>query len=148
MRCAIIFLAANGMLSGAAGPQEPKDKQEKKLWAAISTSTPIRDWPGFSVDKFTVHFGLVNDGDKTIDPEIESSQLLVNGKVLKDWREIIGNGMRNIHWHALPPGAAEHFTYGLGNLFEEPGIYKLKWKGKDFEAPEIVLRVMPKMQIR
>jgi len=144
MRQTIILLAAFGLLCGAAGRQEEKAKQEKKLWAAISTSTPIRDWPAFSVDVFTVHFALVNDGDKTVDPKIESSQLLVNGKELKNWDYIIANGIRSTNWKSLTPGDHLHFTYGLGKDFEEPGIYKLKWKGKAFESAEIVLRVLPK----
>ena len=133
-----------GLLPGAAGPQEQIAKQEKKLWAAISASTPIRDWPALSVDVFMVQFGLVNDGDKTVDPEIESSQLLVNGKQLENWDHIIGNGPRSKNWKALAPKDHVHFGYALGKHFEEPGIYKLKWKGKDFESAEIVLRVMPK----
>ena len=144
MRRAIVFLAAFGLLAGGAGTQESKPKPEKKLWAAISTNTPIRDWPAFDMDKFTVQFGLVNDGDKTVDPEIESSELLVNGKKLKDWDWIIRNGLRSNNWNALAPNDHVHFAYALGKHFEEPGIYKLKWKGKDFESAEIVLRVMPK----
>lgn len=144
MRYAVIFLTAFGLLAVAAGPPEQKAKPDKKLWAAISTSTPIRDWPAFSVDVFMVNFGLVNDGDKTVDPEIDSSQLLVNGKVLKNWDFIINNGIRDGRWKALPPKDNLGFGYALGNHFEEPGIYKLQWKGKDFQSPEIVLRVMPK----
>jgi hypothetical protein len=144
MRGAILFLAAFGMLFGAASPQEQKAQEGKRLWAAISTSTPIRDWPAFSKDVFMVRFGVVNDGDKTVDPEIGASHLLVNGKELKDWGEIIGNGLHSTKWKSLAPRDHVEFGIGLGEEFQEPGIYKLKWKSKDFESPEIVFRVLPK----
>ncbi len=63
---------------------------------------------------------------------------------MKDWAFIIGNGIRSTNWKALDPGDYLNFTYALGDHFEKPGIYRLKWKGKDFESPEIVFRVMPK----
>ena len=93
-----------------------------------------------------MHFALVNDGDKTLNPEIESSELLVNGKQLKDWAFIIGQGPRDDRFAALPPGDHLLFGYALGDHFQKPGIYKLSWKGKNFQSSQIGFRVLPKKE--
>jgi hypothetical protein len=128
----------------ADGTEKEAAKMEKKLWAAISVNKPVLDREVFSIDPFMVFFGLVNDGDKAVNPEVESSQLLVNGKELENWPFIIANGIRGRRWKSLPPGDHLSFGYDLGNHFAKPGIYKLSWKGKGFQSPEIVFRVMPK----
>jgi hypothetical protein len=132
------------MLLAADAPKQGATGQQKKLWAAISVSRSVRDLDVETQDPFVLHFGIVNDGDKTVDPELNSSQLLINGKELKDWDIIIMNGPRGETDEALPPGEACVFCYDLGEHFEKPGIYKVVWKGKDFQAPEIVFRVLPK----
>jgi hypothetical protein len=96
---------------------------------------------------------LVNDSDKTIDPELGSSQLLVNGKELgDDWSFQMANGIRDDRFEALPAGDhlamtisfGRDFQGALGRHFREPGIYRVSWKGKGFQSPEIVFRVMPR----
>ncbi|HJZ54035.1 MAG TPA: RNA polymerase sigma factor [Gemmataceae bacterium] len=126
---------------------QPTAAAEKgpKLWAAISINQPVflqdeETGPGL----FQIQFTVVNDGDAVIDPEIESSQLIINGKEFKDWKLVIGNGPRTGEWKALPAGRYVQFGYALGSYFNEPGVYKVSWKGKHFESPEIVFRVMPK----
>ncbi len=74
-KTSVLVLAA-GVLLGAESHQGQKPEKGKKLWAAISVSTPVRVWLVYSVDKFVIHFALVNDGDKVVDPEVESSKLL------------------------------------------------------------------------
>jgi hypothetical protein len=133
-------LAADPAPTGAPVPPA-------KLWAALSVTAPVIGAddvtdPGF----FSVSFALVNDGDKVINPEIGSSQFLVNGKELKDWSFIIANGPRGKDFEALPPGECLRFGYALGKHFTEPGIYKVKWKGKGFESPEVVFRVLPRKE--
>ena len=116
-----------------------------KLWAAISINQPVflqheETAPGL----FQIQFTVANDGDAVVDPEIESSQLIVNGKEFKHWNLVIGNGPRTGEWKALPAGRYVRFGYAMGSYFNEPGVYKVSWKGKHFESPEIVFRVMPK----
>src|SRR5262245_4179514 len=112
----------------AAGPrQEGAAKPDKKLWATISVNKPVLDWDVFTVDPFMVYFALVNDGEKAVNPEVEASQLFVNGKELKNWSFIISNGLRDDRWKKLPAGDYLSFGYDLGKYFEKPGTYKLLW---------------------
>ncbi len=140
-----------GLLAGAllasAEPQEREKAPEatKKLWAAISVSHPVyvpRE-QGELGDPFMIRFGLVNDGNQVVDPDLDASQLLINGKPLPEWRVIIGNGPEPKNRHALPPGQRISFGYEFGRHFTKPGIYKVVWKGKGFESPEIIFRVLP-----
>ncbi len=131
----------------AAQRAQPAAAAEKgpKLWAAISINQPVflqheETGPGL----FQMQFSVANDGDAVIDPEIESSQLIINGKEFKDWKLVIGNGPRTGEWKALPAGRYVQFGYAVGSYFNEPGVYRVSWKGKHFESPEIVFRVMPK----
>lgn len=148
MRVLVLALVTVGV-SLAAGVA----RVGQSLWAAISVSHPVFDADVISEDPFLIHLALVNDGDKIIDPELESSQLLVNGKELgADWSFTISIGPRDHRFQALPPGDHLAMTYSLGRDFQgvlgrhfrEPGIYRVSWKGKRFQSPEIVFRVMPR----
>lgn len=152
------------LIAVTAGAQEaPKPREvpnavkEAKLWAAVSVSDTILNWGDTSWEvglrpPFMIHFYLVNDGEKLIDPRVEASQLFINGKECKgrnapyglDWPFTVANGLRDNRWHALPPGDYLGFGYAMGGHFKEPGIYHIKWKGEGFEAPEVVFRVIPR----
>jgi len=145
MRTAIRRLLPLGLIGLLCAPNPPGSrdaKAEENLWAAVTVSTPILDWDAFTVDPFMVYFGLVNDGEKTVNPEITASQLLVNGKVLKEWPLIVGRGLSTDQWEKLPPKTPIAFGYNLGKYFEKPGVYRLVWKGKTFESLEVMFRVM------
>src|SRR4051794_40971856 len=73
MRMTIMSVLVAGVLLGAESHQSQKPSQGKKLWAAISESTPVRVWLVYSVDVFMIHFALANDGDKTVNPDVEAS---------------------------------------------------------------------------
>lgn len=115
-----------------------------KIWAAISVNEPI--FIAGSTKNLQIYFTLVNDGATTINPEIEASEIIVNGKTWADSSLIFGSGLRDNRFTALPPRDYLLFTYALGERFKEPGIYKVSWKGKTFEAPEIVFRILPQKQ--
>jgi hypothetical protein len=131
-----IFVSAILLVSWARANQE-----QPKLWASVSVSRPLfhAGW----TKELLVHFTLVNDGSKTLDPKIESSKIIINGVELKDSGFIFGNGPRDNRWRALPPGDSLEFTYALEEYFREAGIYRVSWKGENFETPTIVFRVMP-----
>lgn len=147
MRTVALLLLAASVSPAADTPKKEATKMEKKLWVAISVNKPIVE-RGAAGDPFMMHFALLNDGDKTINPrpEVESSQLLVNGKELKDWSFIVANGIRDKRWEALPPGDYLTFGYSLGNYFDKPGTYKVTWKGRGFESAAVVFRVVPKRE--
>jgi hypothetical protein len=139
MRASLLCVLSIGLLS----PMDQPSEVHAKLWAAISVSKPIFE-QGEVTKALQIHFALVNEGKKVVDPEIRSSHLFVNGKELKDWDFIIAGGIRDDRFKAFPPADNLSFCYSLGNHFEKPGIYKVHWKGKAFDAPEIVFRVVPK----
>ena len=134
----IIVLFVSGFLpfSWASGKQE-----HPNLWAALSVSRPL--FHAGSTKELFIHFTLVNDGSKTINPKIESSKIIINGEELKDSSFILSNGPRDSRWNALPPGDTLEFTYALEDYFKKPGTYTVSWKSDNFESPTIVFRVMP-----
>ena len=122
--------------------QKEAAKEGKKLWIAISVNEPVyvkgKDGP------LMIYFGLVNDGKKVVDPGIGSTQLLVNGKELKDWPLTAAQGPRDDRFEALPPGESLRFAVDLRRHFQKTGIYKVSWKGDGFESAQIVFRVIAK----
>jgi hypothetical protein len=144
MRRVVVFVAAVGaaVTTPAAGIPKDAAPAQPKPWAAITVSTPVRDLDDFAPAPFVVSFGLVNDGDKPFDPEVRSSRLLVNGKELEGWPGDTA-GPRDARWNSLPPKDGLRFGTDLGKYFEQPGVYKVVWKGKGFESPPVVFRVMP-----
>ena len=119
----------------------PAKHEQRKVWASLSVNRPLfhAGW----TKELTVYFTLVNDGSETIDPKIESSKIIINGVALEDSGFILSNGPRDKRWRALPCGDSLEFTYSLEKYFKEPGIYRVSWKGEDFETPTVVFRVMP-----
>src|SRR4051794_16121146 len=83
------------LLSVTGSAQDTSAKGEVKLWAAIGVNHPVYDPGVYSQGKFMVFFGLVNDGNKTIDPKVGDSVLYVNGKILDNWDITINNGPRD-----------------------------------------------------
>ena len=141
MRASLFCVVGIGLLLLMDTPAKKSPDSEAKLWAATSVSKPIFQ-EGEVTKTLQIHFALVNEGKKVVDPEIRSSHLFVNGKELKDWDFIIAGGIRDDRFKALPPADNLSFCYSLGSHFEKPGIYKVHWKGKDFDAPEIIFRVV------
>lgn len=122
----------------AAPPQETP----AGLRASISINEPtFRDR---DTSQLMIFFALVNDGPRAIAPGIESSRIMVNGKELADSALIFGNGPRGAHWDSLPPGENILFGKGLGRYFETPGVYRVSWRGENYQSPEIVFRVLPR----
>jgi hypothetical protein len=86
----------------SATSQEPS-----RIWAAISVSDPLfqQGW----TNSLMIHFTLVNDGARTIDPKEGTWKLIINGREVEDARFIFGNGPRDARWKALPPGDSLRF---------------------------------------
>jgi hypothetical protein len=156
MFCAIALLIAPSLFQGFDAPQRQALVAQGQLWSTITVNRPVfhegrlqgeARKPGIAgevLEHLMVHFAVVNDGDKTINPALESTQFLVNGKPLEGWPWIINNGPRDERFFALPPGDNIVFSLAMGKQFEKPGVYRISWKGKGFQSPEIVFRVLPK----
>jgi len=133
-RLAVLFLAA--ALSFAA------PDSEIRLSATISVPQSVFHLK--ETEKLNVSFTVTNAGTTTVDPDINSSQLFVNGEIPDRWDITIGNGLRSPDFRALPPGQTLYFNYQLGPAyFSKPGVYKVRWKSPLFETPEITFRVVP-----
>src|SRR5713101_175876 len=90
-----------------------------------------------------IKFALVNDGDKTAATDVDSWRIIVNGKQMSERNTslMFGNGSRMED--TLPPGGHSQVARAMGVYFKEPGTYKVSWKGKTFESPKIIFRVLP-----
>jgi hypothetical protein len=133
-RLAVLLLAA--ALSFAAPASE--------ISLSATISVPQSVFRADELEKLEVYFKVTNAGTATVDPEITSSKLFINGEIPDHWAMTIANGLRNAWFEALPPGQTLQFNYQLGPAyFVKPGVYKVRWKGPHFETPEITFRVVP-----
>src|SRR5215467_5878921 len=107
---AFLFCLIFALVFAMDPPAEKPAKATGELWAAISVTKAVFE-EGDGTTDLQVFFALVNDGKKTIDPEIRSSHLLVNGKELKDWDFIIAGGIRDNRFKALPSNDNLSFAY-------------------------------------
>ena len=89
-------------------------------------------------------FIVVNDGEAEANPRVEDSHLFINGVEPKDWVNVIINGLRSPSFWALPPHQVLSFGYQLGpGDFSKPGIYTLRWEGRNFSSATVTFRVLP-----
>ncbi len=141
-RMPLIFLMMLGLLVISMTYAQSQDDNNSRLWAAVSINEPLHQ-EGWTRN-LLIHFTLVNDGNATLDPEIDSSKIIVNGVEIENSAFILGNGPRSPEWNALPPGRSIQFAKAMGDYFERPGIYRVSWKGENFETRAIEFRVMPR----
>ena len=133
-RLAVLFLAA--ALSFAAPASE--------ISLSATISVPQSVFHLKETDKLNMDFTVTNRGTATADPDITSTQLVVNGEAQGGWTMVMANGPRTSQFEALPPGQTLWFGYQLGPAyFGKPGVYKVRWKGPNYETPEITFRVLP-----
>jgi len=111
------------------------------LWAVLSVNHPL--FKAGQTKDLRIEFTLVNDGDGVTDPKISESRIVINGKELADSGLILGSGPNDARFKALSPGDSLQFSLLLGDEFKEPGTYRVSWKGRGFQSPEIVLRILP-----
>jgi hypothetical protein len=82
---------------------------------------------------FTLTINARNPSADTVDPQLMSARLLVNGVNSEVFGEAISNGIREEAWFSLPPGQTVSLKWTLGySLFEQPGEYALilDWWGE------------------
>lgn len=78
------------------------------------------------LEDFTLAIHAHNLGTNTVDPQLMSARLLVNGVNSEVFGLAVSNGIREDHWYALPPGQEVSLQWTLGySLFEKPGEYAL-----------------------
>ena len=89
---------------------------------------------------FTVH----NVGQQVIDPELNLSELRVNGAPSHDWGMAVMNSGHEAKWKALPPGESVGGHWPLAHeLFPRPGDYELVLIVAGVSSPEVAVHVTP-----
>ena len=137
----VLFNGTKAVTPGQPKMGVPREDRQGNLWAALGVNRPFVT-QGQTKD-LRIDFTLVNDADTVIDPRIAESHIVINGKELADSDVILGNAPKDSRLSALPPGDHLQFGFALGEFFNEPGIYRVSWKGTGFQSPEIVIRIMP-----
>jgi hypothetical protein len=77
------------------------------------------------LDSFDLALSAVNNSSETLDPQLHTAKLLINGKVSLAAMLTFGNGIRGEEWFALPPGKEARIHWNMWNIFEGPGRYEL-----------------------
>lgn len=137
----VAFLSASGTSQTSPAP---------KLWAVVGVTEPIayENWNG-STRALNITFGLVNDSNEVARTDANSWKIVINGEELADSDFIFGNGPGPTGgWGTLQPGAS--FIFGkalpMAKYFSKPGIYEVTWKGSQFAARPVLVRVLPHLK--
>jgi hypothetical protein len=119
MRFALVALLAAGSISSSWQKKDDLPKATNKLWASICTNRPVYRLPFATSgeEQFMLNFGVVNDGDKTVDCEPDSFKLLINGVVHPF---AIGVGTNSKSQLVLRPGESSQFGFPLIRNFDKP----------------------------
>jgi hypothetical protein len=94
-------------------------------------------------DRLVVRVTVRNLGAQQLDPELNLSELQVNGSPAKAWNMALANSGRPKTWRALPPGeSVSGAVAGIGGeLFSAPGDYTLTLTVSGVAAPPVTVRV-------
>jgi len=136
---AVSLFVANQSSATDSNPNPPKPK----LWAGISIPQPVYVQRGGATKRVHISFSVVNDGKQPVRPQLSESKLIINGEELKEWEFIVMNGLSDDRYDLLPAGDYLHFLRDLSRYVNTPGIYRVTWKGPDFQSNELVFRVLP-----
>lgn len=128
-------------LSAQTRNEGQHETRQAAVWAGISVQQPIFAEGG--TDALLMKFGVFNDGTSAINPNVESSHLLINGVEPEDWPTVRINGLRTPQFLSLPPGEWLDFGISLGRYFRRPGVYRVRWEGDNFKTAELTFRVVP-----
>jgi alpha-beta hydrolase superfamily lysophospholipase len=121
------------------GPQAAEGQES--LWAAVSVNHSI--FKQGEPENVSIELTLVNDGAEVIDPKIAESWILINGQEVPDSGSILRGGLKDAEVKPLAPKGKLQFRVALKDCLKNPGTYRVSWRGTGFQAPEIVLRVLP-----
>jgi len=96
------------------------------------------------LNTFMVGYTVRNVGTRVVDPELNQSELRVNGIPSHDWGMAIMNSGHQRTWNALPPGASITEKWPLAReLFSRPGNYKLVLTVSGVSSATVDVRVTP-----
>ena len=96
------------------------------------------------LDDVLIGFTVRNVGQHVIDPELNLSELQVNGVPSHDWGMALMNSGHETKWAALPPGESVGGKWALAReLFPHPGDYKLVLTVASVASAVVDVRVTP-----
>jgi hypothetical protein len=95
-------------------------------------------------NNFVITMTVTNNEDVIIEPELNSTKLLINGKASFVWMETVGNGLSESNWYSLPPGQTVSKSWAtLGEqLFNAPGEYVLQLQLRNTKSEHIKIIVL------
>lgn len=100
-----------------------------------------KEFPFSERETVSITLSATNHGEKTLDPELNKTELSINGEISRYWGLTIGNGRREAKWRSLPPGETVAMTWKNSgkSLFPEPGKYivQIRLEGQDFAPVEV-----------
>lgn len=97
-----------------------------------------------NMDDFTVGFTVRNVGRKVIDPQLNYSELRVNGVPSHNWSMALMNSSYEQKATALPPGESVEGAWALAcALFPWPGNYKLVLTVANVSSTPVEVHVTP-----
>lgn len=97
-----------------------------------------------SVKDVVVRLTVRNRTQRTIDPQINLSELRVDGVVSKEWNVSLMNSGHPSKWKALPPNDSVSGAVKIGPaLFTKPGDYTLVLVVMGVSSPAVSVRVTP-----
>jgi hypothetical protein len=97
-----------------------------------------------NLDDFTVGFTVRNVGQQVLDPQLNHSELRVNGTPSQDWSMALMNSGHEAKWKALPPGESVDGRWALAReLFPRPGDYQLVLTVANVASAPVDVRVTP-----
>jgi hypothetical protein len=139
-----VQLARNAQAAGKSAQlstgSQAADSQGN-LWAAVSVNRSIFEQG--KTKELKIEFTLINDGAEETDPKIAESSIIVNGEESLGSGSILRSALPDAQVRPLPPRGKLQFGVGLGDRFQEPGIYRVSWRGEQFQSPDVVIRVLP-----
>ncbi|MEQ9290063.1 MAG: hypothetical protein RIG77_24245 [Cyclobacteriaceae bacterium] len=79
---------------------------------------------------FVIGIEVFNDTEDEIIPELDKTELLINGEASNSWSRAIKNGKREPNWCNLSAGQkiSMKWTHLGETLFRNPGFYHLQLK--------------------
>lgn len=87
---------------------------------------------------FRLTIKVTNTTTATLDPDLDRSELLVNGEPTIAWPNTIMNSGRSTEWTALPSGHSVGGTWSIGErLFSAPGEYNLTLRVSGVVSPAV-----------
>lgn len=138
----ILLIPAIGFSTVAKDSQLDKvDRQSDAVSLVSAMSAPVTSFTNETIHDLVVHFKLKNESSRHVDPELTKSELVIDGKPLKESALLFGSGPRDKRFSSLPPGDKLEFAYPLGHYIQEPGTHTLVWRSKGYRQSELTIKV-------